>query len=114
MKGKIFKIKNMENELVLPITTTEAVYSEDGKTLNDEINGLFHIYPNDFYETFKQAIYPIIKAFETSLNRELLLEKEKKNMFFEFDIKEIIKANVKERYESYKIPKSIRFGFKGI
>lgn len=40
MKGKIFKIKNMEDELVLPITTTEAVYSEDGKTLNDEINDI--------------------------------------------------------------------------
>ena len=83
----------------------EMQMNESKKTLNDEINDLFHIYPNDFYETFKQAIYPIIKAFETSLNRELLLEKEKKNMFFEFDIKEIIKANVKERYEAYKIAK---------
>lgn len=83
----------------------EMQMNESKKTLNDEINSLFHIYPNDFYETFKQAIYPIIRAFETSLNRELLLEKEKKNMFFEFDIKEIIKPNVKERYESYKIAK---------
>ena len=40
MKGKIFKIKNMEDELVLPITTTEAVYSEDGKTLNDELDNI--------------------------------------------------------------------------
>ena len=83
----------------------EMQMNESKKTLNDEINNLFHIYPNDFYETFKQAIYPIIKAFETSLNRELLLEKEKGKYFFEFDIKEIIKANVKERYESYKIAK---------
>ena len=83
----------------------EMQMNESKKTLNDEINNLFHIDPNDFYETFKQAIYPIIKAFETSLNRELLLEKEKKNYFFEFDIKEIIKSNVKERYESYKIAK---------
>lgn len=83
----------------------EMQMNESKKTLNDEINNLFHIYPNDFYETFKQAIYPITKAFETALNTTLLLEKEKKNMFFEFDIKEIIKANVKERYESYKIAK---------
>lgn len=40
MKGKIFKIKNTEDELVLPITTTEAVYSEDGKTLNDELDNI--------------------------------------------------------------------------
>jgi len=83
----------------------EMQMNDSRKTLNDEINNLFHIYPNDFYETFKQAIYPITKAFETALNRELLLEKEKKNYFFEFDIKEIIKANVKDRYEAYKIAK---------
>lgn len=83
----------------------EMQMNDSRKTLNDEINNLFHIYPNDFYQTFKEAIYPITKAFETALNRELLLEKEKKNMFFEFDIKEIIKANVKERYEAYKIAK---------
>ena len=40
MKGKISKIKNMEDELVLPITTTKAVYSEDGKTLNDELENI--------------------------------------------------------------------------
>ena len=40
MKGKIFKIKNMEDELVLPVTTAEAIYMEDGKTLNDEIKNI--------------------------------------------------------------------------
>ena len=30
----------MEDELVLPITTVEAIYMEDGKTLNDEINDI--------------------------------------------------------------------------
>ena len=40
MKGKIFKIKNTDDELVLPITTTEAVYLEDGKTLNDELDNI--------------------------------------------------------------------------
>lgn len=83
----------------------EMQMNDSRKTLNDEINNLFHIHPNDFYTTFKEAIYPITKAFETALNRDLLLEKEKKNYFFEFDIKEIIKANVKERYEAYKIAK---------
>lgn len=86
-------------------SAVEMQMNDSRKTLNDEINNLFHIYPNNFYETFKQAIYPITKAFETALNRDLLLEKEKKNYFFEFDIKEIIKANVKERYEAYKIAK---------
>lgn len=38
MKGKISKIKNAEDELVLPVTTVEAIYMEDGKTkLSDEM-----------------------------------------------------------------------------
>jgi HK97 family phage portal protein len=85
----------------------EMQMNDSKKTLNDEINNLFHIHPNDFYETFKQAIYPITKAFETALNRDLLLEKEKKNYYFEFDVKEIIKANVKERMEALKLAKEI-------
>ena len=72
-------------------------------TLDNQINNVFHIESN-FNETFKKAILPIIKAFESSLNKYLLLEKEKKQgYFFEFDIKELTKANLKERYEAYQI-----------
>ena len=90
-------------------SAVETQLNESKKTLQDEINSLFHIYPNDFDRTFKEAIYPIIKAFETALNRDLLLEKEKKNHFFEFDVKEIIRATLKERYESYKLAKETGF-----
>ena len=85
----------------------EMQMNDSKKTLNDEINTLFHIYPNDFYRTFKEAIYPIITAFRTALNRDLLLEKEKKNLYFDFDVKEILKANPKERAETYKLYKEI-------
>ena len=61
--------------------------------------------PYFFNNTFKFAIYPIVKAFETALNRDLLLEKEKGKYFFEFDVKEIIKASIKERYEVYRMSK---------
>lgn len=88
-------------------SSVEMQLNESKKTLQDEINSIFHIYPNDFERTFKEAIYPIIKAFETALNRDLLLEKEKKKYFFEFDVKEIIRANIKDRYEAYKIAKEI-------
>lgn len=41
MEGKISKIKNTEDELLLPVTTAEAVYMEDGETiLNDEIKNI--------------------------------------------------------------------------
>lgn len=87
-------------------SSVEMQLNESKHTLQEEINNIFHIQV-DFYETFKQAIYPIVKAFETALNRDLLLEKEKKNMFFTFDVKEIIKANITERYQAYKLAKEV-------
>lgn len=87
-------------------SSVEMQLNESKHTLQAEINNIFHI-QEDFYETFKQAIYPIVKAFETALNRDLLLEKEKKNYFFTFDVKEIIKANITERYSAYKLAKEV-------
>lgn len=85
-------------------TSVEMQLNETVDTLNNEIDKIFHIY-KDFNETFKFAIYPIVKAFETALNRDLLLEKEKSKYFFEFDVKEIIKADIKSRYEVYRMSK---------
>ena len=85
-------------------TSVEMQLNETVDTLNKEIDKIFHIY-QDFNETFKFAIYPIVKAFETALNRDLLLEKEKSKYFFEFDVKEIIKADIKSRYEVYRMSK---------
>lgn len=89
-------------------SSVEMQLNENKKTLQDEINNVFHIH-TDFNLTFKEAIYPIVKAFETALNSTLLLENEKKNYFFEFDTKEIIKATLKERYEAYKTAKDTGF-----
>ena len=89
-------------------TSVEMQLNESKKTLVDEINNIFHI-SDDFYVTFKKAIYPIVRAFETALNRDLLLEKEKKNYFFEFDVKEILRANINERYAAYKLAKETGF-----
>ena len=90
-------------------SSVEMQLNENKKTLQEEINNLFHVYPEDFDRTYKEAIYPIVKAFETALNRDLLLEKEKKNCFFEFDVKEIIKASLQERYNAYKTAKETGF-----
>lgn len=104
---------NTENVVVLnngldfqeaSATSVEMQLNESKKTLMDEINDIFHI-KDDFYETFKEAIYPIVKAFTTALNTSLLLEKEKGKLYFDLDVKEIIKANVKERYDAYKTAK---------
>ena len=89
-------------------SSVEMQLDQNKRTLADEINKIFHIYEN-FELTFKEAIYPIVKAFETALNRDLLLEREKGKYFFEFDVKEIIKASLRERYEAYKLAKETGF-----
>lgn len=90
-------------------SSVDMQLDQNKNTLRDEINNIFHIYPDNFDQTFKEAIYPVIRAFTTALNRDLLLEKEKKNMFFEFDVKEIIRASLKERYDAYKLAKETGF-----
>ena len=85
-------------------SSVEMQLNESKQTLTGEINNIFHI-RDDFEETWKFAIYPIVRAFETALNRDLLLESEKKRYFFAFDSKEIIKASLKERYETYQLAK---------
>ena len=110
--------ENSENVVILNnglefqeanFSSVETQLDQNKNTLRDEINQIFHINPSDFMITFKEAIYPIIRAFETALNRDLLLEKEKKNHFFEFDVKEIVKASLEERYQSYKLAKETGF-----
>ena len=90
-------------------SSVEMQMNESKRTLADEINSLFHIYPNDFERTFKEAIYPVVKSFETALNRDLLLEREKSDHYFEFDVKEIVKASLNERYSAYKTAKETGF-----
>nr|DAX39481.1 MAG TPA: portal protein [Caudoviricetes sp.] len=83
-------------------SSVEMQLNESKLTLKSEIDNIFHIRA-DYYQTFKECLYPIIKAFETSLNSTLLLENEKKWLYFAFDVKEILKASIKERYEAHAI-----------
>ena len=53
---------------------------------------------------------PIAVAFATALNRDFLLEKEKKSFYFAPDTKELYKGSLQERYNAYKI--AIETGFK--
>ena len=78
-------------------------------TFNDVIRELFHIGPT-YEETIKNAIMPIAIAFCTALNRDFLLEKEKKSFYFAPDTKELYRGSLKERYEAYRI--AIETGFK--
>lgn len=83
----------------------------DSKTRNfaDEIREIFHLSAK--YDDFiKNAIMPIASAFATALNRDFLLEKEKKLYYFAPDTKELLKGSLRERYDAYRI--AITTGFK--
>lgn len=83
-------------------TSVEMQLNESIQNLNSQINDIFH-YSDDYNKFFKLTIEPILAEFEAALNRDFLLEKEKKNLFWKFDTTEIKKGNLKERYEAYKI-----------
>ena len=78
-------------------------------TFNDVVKDIFHI-GETYEETIKNAIMPIAIAFCTALNRDFLLESEKKHFYFAPDTKELYKGSLKERYEAYKI--AVETGFK--
>ena len=83
-------------------SSVELQLNERKKTLQDEIDSIFHNKPN-FDEFMKEAIMPILSAIKTALNKDFLLEKEKESFYFEFDTREIMRGNIKERYEAYKV-----------
>lgn len=89
--------------------SNENQLNEKNITFNGEMKDLFHI--SDNYDKFiKNAIMPIATAFCTALNRNFLLETEKKSFYFAPDTKELYKGSLKERYEAYQI--AIKNGFK--
>ena len=79
------------------------------RSFADDMKVIFAI-GNTYDDFVKNAIMPIATAFSTALNRELLLEKEKKDYYFAPDTKELLKGNLRERYDAYKI--AIETGFK--
>lgn len=92
-------------------SSVEMQLNENKETNSAEICKLFNFPVNvikgnatekEYSNAFKLGIMPLLKAIECALNRDLLLEKEKESFYFAFDTKEILKGNIKERFEAYK------------
>lgn len=85
-------------------TSTEMQLNENKNSLNNSILDIFGVPTNWNWETFiKTAVMPVLTSIECAINRDLLLEKEKKSFYFAFDTKEITKGDIKSRFEAYKI-----------
>lgn len=55
------------------------------------------------------CIIPILEVLVQSLNKDLLLEKEKDKKYFDYDVSDLTKADIKTRYEAYAIGYKNRF-----
>jgi len=92
-------------------TSVEMQLNENKETNSAEICKLFNIPVNiikgtaskqEYTNAFKMGVMPVLKVIECALNRELLLEREKGSFYFAFDTKEMLKGDIKERFEAYK------------
>lgn len=90
-------------------TSVENQLNEKNKTFSEEVKEIFHIGKTN-EDFLKNAIMPIATAFCTALNKDFLLEKEKKSYYFAADYTELIRCTIKERFEAYQI--AITSGFK--
>lgn len=93
--------------------TSVEMQLNENKTANaDEICKIFNMAPTilkgnateeDNKNFIRYCIMPALNDIECSLDRDLLLESEKRSCYFAADTKEITRGNTKERYEAYKI-----------
>ena len=91
-------------------TSVEMQLNENKKSNAVEICKLFNIPPSiinggatsqDRLAYVQDCIIPLMNAICTALDRDLLLEKEKKEYFFAADTYELTKADIKTRFEAY-------------
>lgn len=118
---------NAENVVILNEGTTfkessntsiEMQLNENKKANSDEICKIFNMPPEMIsggvteqikINYIQYCINPILNKINAALNRDLLLEKEKEDCFFEADTEELTKGDIKTRYEAYEI--ACRNGF---
>lgn len=112
---------NTENVMVLnngiefqeaSLSSVELQLNENKQTNATEICKLFNFPENvikgkatkeEYKNAFDFGVKPLLKAISTALNRDLLLESEKGKRYFAHDTKELLKGDLKERFEAYKV-----------
>jgi HK97 family phage portal protein len=94
------------------LTAVELQMNEQKQTNFEEICKLFLVPPmilngkakeEDYNLWVKICIMPILAAFENAINKDLLLPSEKESFFFAFDVNELMKGSIRERYQAYEL-----------
>lgn len=93
-------------------TSVEMQLAELKNHNSDEICKLFLVPPSilsgdakeeEYNNWIKLCIMPILKAFETALNKDLLLPSEKESFYFAFDHTALTLGDIEKRYKAYEI-----------
>ena len=92
-------------------TSTEMQLNENKAANAEEFAKIFHVSTgvmsgkasdNDISTLSKLAAIPLMTTIQCALNKDFLLEKEKGLFYWAFDTKELLKGDIKERFEAYK------------
>lgn len=92
-------------------TSVELQLNENKETNSGQICKIFNISEaitkgtatsKDYTNSIKTGVLPVLRAIECALNREFLLESEKDFFYWAFDTKELLKGDIKERFEAYR------------
>ncbi len=99
-------------------SSVEMQLNENKKLNATEICKLFGMPPGiltgsataeEVRQFIQYCIIPIAEEFVEAANRDLLLENEKKDLYFDYDVTELTRADIKTRYEAYAIGYKNRF-----
>ena len=121
--NRLFSDENSENVVILndgldfqesSATPAEMQLHENIATLSREICQIFGVpyqlicrentaSEEDRIVFLQYCVQPILKEFETALNRDFLLESEKGEYKWAADTSELTKADVLKRYQAYEI-----------
>ena len=116
---RIFE-ENRENMMVLnqgmdfkeaSATSTELQLNENKRTNANDITLLFLLSPkalqgasdDEIVSAIKTACIPIIEQMEAAFNAGLLLESEKRSMYFSCDTSTLERGDILKRYQAYEI-----------
>lgn len=99
-------------------TSVEMQINESKITNASEFAKIFHISADtiggsgseqDMAAVAKIAAVPLMVTIQNALNRDFLLEREKGQLYWAFDTKQLLKGDLKSRYEAYKLALDANF-----
>lgn len=111
--AKLYSNENTENIVFLnngidfkevSNSSVEMQINQNMQTANSEIMKLFGTADGILSDaTVKNAVMPVIDAFEAAYDNDLLLENERGSVYFAFDTRELTRGDIQQRYSAYAV-----------